>query len=94
MLHQCCPATFGSADSSLRSLAAASESELKGNCFKTSFLFIFVVVAPNAQFAAASAIWAPLVQTDVSLPHVMRKALDKAPALPRQVVLDTVSTPK
>lgn len=92
-MHQSCPAPLGSAHSSLRSLAAACESELKGDCFKTSFLFIFVVVSPNAQFAAASAIWAPMVQTDVSLPHVMSKALNKAPAPPWQVVLDALFQP-
>lgn len=87
-MHQSCPAEFGSAHSSLRSLAAATDSELKGDCLKTSFLFIFVVVSPNAQFAAASAIWALMVQADVSLPHVMSKALNKAPAQPWQVVPD------
>lgn len=37
-MHQSCPAEFGSAHSYLRSLAAATDSELKGDCLKTSFL--------------------------------------------------------
>lgn len=59
------------------------------DCLKSCcFLFIFVVISPNIPSAAASAISAQTVQTDVPLRHVMSRPLKRGEATPWQVVQD------
>lgn len=78
-MHQSCPIKLQMCRQlSASVLAAACESVLKGGCFKSRLLFMIVVVSPNTQFAAASAISAQTVQTDVPLPHVMSKPLKQS----------------
>lgn len=79
MIHQSDPLTFGMCrQRSARPWQQPVNLHRRGIVLKVVLFFIFVVVSPNTQFAAASAISAQTVQTDVPLPHVMSKPREQS----------------